>query len=195
MHATTQVSSCSGPCRRRDQSSTDAFKWKHAPSQHRPPHTQKKRLNPTICHSTVAALLLILHSESIQVELKSQHKPVEGTQRKTETAKGKYFCFRIIKANDRTQKWFFFPADHWQKWPTEGNFVVVLMPLVWVWVECKGQKHCTHAQTSNCPECNTLANVFSYLLTQHNILNYFNIVFSGGSVWNVIHKQLFMAAF
>lgn len=71
-----------------------------------------------------------------------------GHSGKQTLPRGNIFCFTIIKANGRTQKLVFFPADHWQKWPTEGNFVVVLMSLVWAWVECKGQHTLTNVKMS-----------------------------------------------
>lgn len=113
----------------RDQSGTDGFKWKHGPYRRRPLDTQKKGLNPTICHSTAILLFLILHSVAhwkVNVSLWRGHR---GKHR---DCQGEIFCFAIIKANDRTQKWFFCPTDHWEKWPSECTFVVVLIALVFV---------------------------------------------------------------
>lgn len=123
-----------GACHYRDQSATDAFKWKHWHWQRCGRDSQQQRLNPTICLSTAISAVFCSFIRCVPLKWSRKVNIASGGDVEENTAvaaKGEIFF--VIHNNKSLKKWFIFcPAERCHKWPNDCTFVYVLMSVVLV---------------------------------------------------------------
>lgn len=110
-----------GACHYRDQSATDAFKWKHWHWQRCGLDSQQQRLNPTICLSTAISAVFCSFIHSVPLKWSRKVNVASGGDMEENTvvaAKGEIFLsFTIIKANSQglKKRFIFCPAERCHK--------------------------------------------------------------------------------